>query len=186
MQHEFELEADQILADQLAQSFGPHLSAPALALLQPILSRQIRRSLETTSTMDAALRMRTVAATTTTPLVDFCAQHAEHASAHAFEEIVAFRVALAERMAASLVRLRLDYLSGAKGAEPASAYVGKSRAVYEFVRVTLRIRMHGAENLHDFKEGPGVEDPTIGQDISLIHEAIRDGKMQDVVVGLFA
>ena len=34
--------------------------------------------------------------------------------------------------------------------------------------------------------GWGVEEPSIGQDISLIHEAIRDGKIQDVVVSLFA
>ena len=185
MQYEFELEVDQILRDQLVASFGAHLSSAALTSLHPVLLRQIRRSLETTSTMDAALRTRTVAAATTTPLVDFCAA-LPNADAEALAGIVAFRGALAERMAAALVRLREQYLSGAKGAAPASAYLGKSRAVYEFVRAGLGIRMHGAENLHDFKAGPGVEDPTIGQDISLIHEAIRDGKMQDVVVGIFA
>ena len=184
MQHEFELEVNEILREQLAESFGPYLSSTSIAAVTPLLLRQISRSLETTSTMDAVLRMRTVAATTTTPLVDFCAQ--QDGGAHALAEIVAFRAALAERMTASLLRLRQQYLSGAKGAAPASAYLGKSCAVYEFVRVTLGIRMHGVENLHDFKAGPGVEDPTIGQDISLIHEAIRDGKLQDVVVGLFA
>ena len=104
----------------------------------------------------------------------------------ALEEIVGFRAALAERMAESLVRLRGEYLEGGKGAAPAGPYLGKSRKVYEFVRVTLGVRMHGRENLHGFEAGPGVEEETIGQEISRIHEAIRDGKMQDVVVGLFA
>ncbi|TBU36760.1 PAL-domain-containing protein [Dichomitus squalens] len=128
LQHEFQLEVDNILRKQLQVSFGQHLSD-----------------------------------------VDF-------------DSIFG----LAERLTASLVRLWKEYLSGVKGWAPAAAYLGKSRGVYEFIRTTLGIRMHGAENAHDFKEGPGVEDQTIGQDISLIHEAIRDGKMQDVVVGLFA
>ena len=183
MQHEFQQEVDDILRDELVRSFGPHLADIDLNTLLPIVSRQIRRSLESTSTMDVAMRMRTVAAATTTPLVDFCAQHA---GLRALDEIVAFRGALAERMTAALVRLRQQYLSGDKGAAPAAAYLGRSRAVYEFVRVTLGVRMHGVENVHNFAQGPGVEDPTIGQNISLIHEAIRDGKLQDVVVGLFA
>ncbi|TFK88456.1 phenylalanine ammonia-lyase [Polyporus arcularius HHB13444] len=183
LQHEFQLEVDEILREELTRSFGPHLSSIHLNLLVPAISREIRRSLDTTSTMDVVARMRTVAGATTTTLVDFCAQNA---GLHALDEIVSFRATLAERMTASLVRLREQYLQGAKGPAPASSYLGKSRAVYEYIRVTLGIRMHGAENLHNFQEGPGVEDQTIGQNIALIHEAIRDGKMQDVVVGLFA
>ncbi|KAH9942216.1 phenylalanine ammonia-lyase [Epithele typhae] len=171
LQHEFELEVEDILRDQLALSFEAHLSDEHLSALAPVLFLQIQRSLETTSTMDAALRMRTVAASLTTPLVDFCAVQ-EDGGITALGALLPFRAALAERMTAALA--------------PASEYIGKSRAVYEFVRVTLGIRMHGSENLHNFEMGPGVEDPTVGQDISLIHEAIRDGKMQDVVVGLFA
>ena len=150
----------------------------------PVLARHVRRALETTSTMDAAHRMRAVAAATTTPFVDFCAQR--DITALDLDAIVAFRARLAERMTDALVRLREVYLTGAKGPAPATQYLGKARAVYEFVRTTLSVKMHGVENLHDFKDGPGVEEPSIGQDISLIHEAIRDGKMQDVVVGLFA
>ena len=183
MQHEFQLEADNILREEVTRFFGPHLSGVDLSSLVPIISRHIRRSFEATSTMDASLRMRTVAAATTTPLVDFCAKHAGLA---ALDQIVQFRETLAQRMTSSLTRLREQYLNGEKGPAPASAYLGRSRPVYEFIRVTLGVRMHGAENLHKFSQGPGVEEHTIGQNISLIHEAIRDGKMQDIVVGLFA
>ena len=188
LQHEFELETDTILREELARSFGRHLSEGDLAALFAAVARQIRRSLETTSTMDAAYRMRAVAAATTTPIVDFCAGGAGTGAPVDVDlsEVVAFRARLAERMTDALVRLREAYLTGAKGPAPATQYLGKARAVYEFVRTTLGVRMHGVENLHDFKDGPGVEEPSIGQDISLIHEAIRDGKMQDVVVGLFA
>ncbi len=66
--------------------------------------------------------------------------------------------------------LRKEYLSGKKGVAPAAPYLGKTRSVYEFVRVTLGIKMQGSENLHVFEAGPGVEEVTIGQNISLIHE----------------
>ncbi|KAJ3513420.1 hypothetical protein NLJ89_g2951 [Agrocybe chaxingu] len=78
------------------------------------------------------------------------------------------------------------YLSGARGPAPASRYLNKTCPVYEFVRLTLGIRMHGSENYHHFVNGLGVEDVTVGQNISLIHEAIRDGKMQPVIVNLFS
>lgn len=183
MQHEFQLEVDTILREELTRFYAPHLSNADLTALLPLISRQIRRSLESTSTMDASLRMRTVAASTTTPLVDFCAQRASLA---ALDQIVEFRQAIAQRMLTALTGLREQYLSGEKGPAPASAYIGRSRPVYEFIRVTLGVHMHGGENLHKFQHGPGVDEQTIGQNISLIHEAIRDGKMQDIVVGLFA
>ncbi|KAI1785498.1 L-Aspartase-like protein [Ganoderma leucocontextum] len=117
MQHEFELEVDDILREQIAHSFGRHLADADLGEFFSVLARHVRRSLETSSTMDATHRMRAVAAATATPIVDF------------------YR-------------------------PPAAKW---SRAVYEFVRTTLGIRMHGVGNLLDFKDGPSVEYPTIGQ-----------------------
>jgi phenylalanine ammonia-lyase len=57
--------------------------------------------------------------------------------------------------------------------------------IYQFVRITLGVKMHGVENHSTFANGLGLDDVTIGQNISLIQEAIRDGKMQAVVVALF-
>ncbi|EJF64765.1 PAL-domain-containing protein [Dichomitus squalens LYAD-421 SS1] len=190
LQHEFQLEVDNILRKQLQVSFGQHLSDVDFDSIFGVISRQSRHSLELTSTMDAAARMRAIAARNDSIPVSaypgLNPRFAPGTSSVILQRIVSFRAQLAERLTASLVRLWKEYLSGVKGWAPAAAYLGKSRGVYEFIRTTLGIRMHGAENAHDFKEGPGVEDQTIGQDISLIHEAIRDGKMQDVVVGLFA
>jgi phenylalanine ammonia-lyase len=93
---------------------------------------------------------------------------------------------IAERLASLLDNLRRDYLSGGRGPAPASRYLNKTRPVYEFVRVTLGIRMHGSENYHHFEKGLGVEDVTFGQNVSLIHEAIRDGKMHSLIVSVFS
>ncbi|KAI9441665.1 L-Aspartase-like protein [Lactarius indigo] len=98
----------------------------------------------------------------------------------------AFRASVASRATSLLVTLRKEYLSGARGQAPASKHLNKTRPIYEFVRKTLGIRMHGSENESVFSNGLGVEDVTVGQNVSLIHEAIRDGKMQAIVAGLFA
>jgi phenylalanine ammonia-lyase len=121
----------------------------------------------------------------------------------ALSAIPAFRASVASRATSLLVALRKEYLSGARGQAPASDYLGRTRPIYEFIRLTLGIRMHGSENESAFANGLGVEDVTIGQNVTLIHEvrdtildemrgsswctqAIRDGKMQAVVANLFA
>ena len=66
--------------------------------------------------------------------------------------------------------LREAYLNGDRGDAPAAGYLGRTRPVYEFIRVTLGVKMHGRENASRFEKGLGVEDVSIGQHISLIHE----------------
>ena len=66
--------------------------------------------------------------------------------------------------------------------------------MYEFVRNDLKIKMHGKENFERFDhlgiDGlvgmAGGDDGTIGQNITRIYEAIRDGKLQAAVVDTFA
>jgi len=139
--------------------------------------------------MDGEDQMHAVAASTTTPLVDFLTGPDFTASTNSnFTLISDFRAKLASRGAALLDQLRRDFLSGERGVAPASSYLSKTRAVYEYVRVSLGIRMHGSENYTKFINGLGsrLEDATIGQNISRIYEAIRDGKMQAAVVTLFS
>ena len=169
------------LVRDLVRAHFPSASAEQTAALIPKLERAVLRALNATSSADCTARMRDVAAATTTPLVDFFAAEAlDGELAH----IAGFRAEFAQRADGVLRRLRVEYLEGSRGPAPASRYLGRTAKVYEFVRVELGIRMHGAENLHGFEMGPGVEDGTIGGSIALIHEAIRDGKMQGTVVEL--
>ncbi|KAH9941936.1 phenylalanine ammonia-lyase [Amylocystis lapponica] len=177
LQTELEMGMKATVQEHLAIFFEDHAEEMFASVW-----RAMSQTLQTTSTMDVVLRMRKVAAASTTPIVDFCLAHDAAAALGALGK---FREQVAKRSTELLKELRQAYLSGARGAAPASGFLGRTRAVYEFVRVTLDIRMHGTENLDNFDAGPGVVDATIGQNISLIHEAIRDGKMQSVVAGLF-
>ncbi|KAF8653331.1 hypothetical protein AX16_004031 [Volvariella volvacea WC 439] len=178
----------EIISEELQVTFGSHLSAESLTSLEAKLISAMTKSFEATSTMDAVDRMKKVAAESSTILVDFFvgSGFTDPAAASALISIPVFRDRVAGRAATLLDDLRKDYLTGARGPAPASKHLNKTRPVYEFVRVTLGIRMHGSENYSNFANSLGVEDVTIGQNVSLIHEAIRDGKMQSTIVGLFA
>jgi len=187
LQADFRRGLAEIVQEELRAHFGAHFdSIDDLPLVNKILSTMYHVVDHTTS-MDAVSRMAKVAESTTSLLVEFFMASSDVSlSVAALRALPKFRETVASRAADKLVALREEYLLGARGPAPASAWLDKTRPMYEFIRVTLGIRMHGTENLGLFREGLGVQDLTVGQNVSLIHEAIRDGKMQAVVVGLFA
>jgi phenylalanine ammonia-lyase len=188
LQKDFTQGLDKIISSEIDRNFGSTLAVSELKSITSTVSNTMRNEFMSTSKMDAVPRMRKVAASSTTVLFDFFTdrESADLSSAGTlFTRIPAFRDSVATQATTLLDNLRQDYLSGAKGPAPASSYLNKTRPVYEFIRLTLGIRMHGSENYHRFVNGLGAEDITIGQNISLIHEAIRDGKLQAIVAALF-
>ncbi|KAJ7287240.1 L-Aspartase-like protein [Mycena rebaudengoi] len=178
---------NRIATEELAVSFGPYLAKYELSSATSKVCSALQDSLNNTSNMDAAERMVKVAASSSTVLVDILTSSRSCTNPGlALSSIPSFRSAVASRAEALLDGLRRSYLLGERGPAPASPYLNKTRPVYEFVRLTLGIKMQGAENYASFVNGLGVDEETIGQKVSLIHEAIRDGKMQPVIVGLFA
>jgi len=135
--------------------------------------------------MDAPERMLKVAASSSTILLDFFTGPASFDDVAALGSTLAcipeFRSSVASRATLLLDNLRRDYLSGARGAAPASQHLNKTRPVYEFVRKTLGIRMHGSENYALFKDGLYADDQTVGQNVSLIHE-VRACIVYDIII----
>ncbi|KAL4267798.1 Phenylalanine ammonia-lyase 2 [Pleurotus pulmonarius] len=189
LQTEFVKGVEEIIREELSLLFASVVSPAELAALSSQVLSAAQTSLDTSGSMDAPARMKKMASTTTIPLFDFLTELTlpdAISSGIAMVSIPSFRSHLASRATALLDQLRRDYLSGQRGPAPASPYLNKTRMVYEFVRLTLGVKMHGSENYARFAKGLGVEDETIGQNISRIHEAIRDGKMQAITVAMFA
>jgi phenylalanine ammonia-lyase len=162
-----------IITEELKTAFGTYLDDAGFQIVSSMVKKTMRETLDATSTMDAADRMIKVAASSTTCMVDFFTGSdivKGDSIGAALTSIPAFRAQVASKANNLLLQLRTDYLSGAKSAAPASRYLNKTRAIYEYVRVTLGIRMHGSENNSMFANGLGVDDVTIGQNISLIQE----------------
>lgn len=173
LQSEFATGLETIVNDELSAAFGSSLSSSQHNILLRKVLNIMTATLDKTSTMDNIDRMNAVAASTTTIFVDFLSgpEFADASfTSSALSTISQFRSQVASRAVNLLDQLRRDYLSGARGPAPASSQLNKTRPVYEFIRKTLGIRMHGSENYARFVNGLGVEDVTLGQNISLIHE----------------
>ena len=173
LQQEFHTGLNKIAFEEFSTFFGSILSEEDSIPVKAKVAAALHDTFDDTSTMDAAERMDKVAASSTIPLLDFFTGPLFSSSSSlcsALTAIPIFRSRVSSRAYLLLDGLRRDYLSGARGAAPASRYLKRTRPVYEFVRLTLGIRMHGSENYHRFANGVGVEDVTIGQNVSLIHE----------------
>jgi len=188
LQREFVEGLNEIVSEELAITFGSSLSHTQLKSITFKVCTSMQQTLDATSTMDALERMQKVAASSSTVLVDFftstVALNATSVGS-SLASIPTFRSHVASRATSLLDELRQNYLSGKRGAAPASSYLNRTRPVYEYIRLTLGIKMHGSENYNRFVNGLGVEDVTVGQNVSLIHEAIRDGRLQPIIVHLF-
>jgi len=138
--------------------------------------------------MDSADQMRAVAASSASVIMDFfCDTDASNDSAlcPSLTLISEFRSRVSAKAITLHEALRKAFLSGAMGHAPASPYLGRTKRLYEFVREGLGIRMHGSENHGLFPNGIGMDEASIGQNISKIYEALRDGNMQNTVFSLF-
>lgn len=202
MQAEFKKELREIVHEELLVNFGCHISPSEVEPLFKQVFCAMLATLDTTTTMDAKERMAKVASSSDSILVKHFTQP-QSCGVVALSGLSSFGDTVSKRAAGSLMTLRRAYLDGSRGPTPASDYLLKTRPVYEFVRTNLGIRMHGLENHESFPNGLDVEEATIGENVSLIHEvretsaahravldlysqAIRDGQLQWTVGGMFS
>ena len=169
MQAEFENELHKIVQSELLANFGSYISRTEAAPLFKRIFFIMLATLDTTTTMDTADRMIKVAASSDSLIVKHFTQPSGPGVV-ALTGLPRFNDDVAKRATASLTALREAYLTGARGLAPASLLLTKTRPVYEFVRKTLGIDMHGLENHRSFPDGLDLEDATIGEKVSLIHE----------------
>lgn len=190
LQHEFMEGLSKVVSEEADAHFHDLAPEADLTSLKKEMCITMHGSFESTSTVDNAARMVKVADSVTSLLFGALCQKVVESgpeiAVKAVSAIPKFRQAVSSRLSSLMDTLRKDYLTGTRGPAPASAYLNKTRHVYEFVRIALGIKMHGVENFNYFENGMGVDDVTVGEKVSIINEAIRDGKMQSVVVKLFS
>ncbi|KAG7091014.1 Phenylalanine ammonia-lyase str11 [Marasmius oreades] len=178
----------RIIREELSHTYASDVSYTELSSVTVNVQKAMFAMWEQTSTMDASARMQKIAASSSTVLLDFFTRtpYSESESiGKALAAIPKFRSTFASRATSLFGELREAYLFGKRGSAPASQYLNKTKPMYEFVRKTLGIHMHGSENYNNFANGHGFDEQTVGQDISIIHEAIRDGRMKPVLATMF-
>lgn len=184
MQADFKEELSSIVSQELLAHFGSQLPSETMSAVHALLMKTMFHTFDETSSMDAEPRMKKIASACDTKFLEIFTAPGRDISALA--ALPAFHATTSSRATETLVRLRAEYLGGARGTAPASKLLNKTLPMYEFVRNTLGIRMHGSENQNLFANGLGVEDVTIGQNVSIIYEAIRDGRLQGIVVDMLS
>ncbi|EIW80706.1 phenylalanine ammonia-lyase [Coniophora puteana RWD-64-598 SS2] len=222
IQREFSEHAARVIRSEVALTLSTAIASPVseadINALSALLVYEIQDCLDKNSTMDTPARMSKAAGAGALPWVEFCASRPDLIVAAA--SFPALRSRLAARLARLSGELKCAYMgipvdvlprtttttsdlpasiaSASRGPAPASVYLAPAtRALYEFVRVDLGVRMHGSANIRGDVfgmrsgglvgadvEGEGVE-ATHGDSISRVCEAIRDGRMDVVVAGMF-
>jgi phenylalanine ammonia-lyase len=176
IQREFLIGLDSIVDEELTAAFGSFLPSHEIAILRSSLVRVMDEQLNKTTTMDNIDRMTATVASSSSVLLKFFTGPGATIyppSSDVLSAISKFQSSVASQSAALMDGLRKACLSGEHGPAPASPYLGRTKAIYEFIRKDLGIRMHGSENLSNFANGLGVDDVTIGQNISRIFEVCR-------------
>lgn len=185
LQKHYNAALSRLLTEELTTHLSAHVPTAAMSSLHSRIMTAILAALESTTTMDAVPRLRTVASATTTPILDFVASSSTSTTGDLVGAIAAFRGSFAQRGAQLLQDLRSSFLQGTaappSGATaynplaPAAHFLGRTRPVYEYIRVDLGVRTHGKENFNKFDNGLGNTEgqPGIGRNVSIIYEVRR-------------
>lgn len=169
MQAEFETELRKIVQAELLASFGSYITPTEVGPLFKRIFYDMLATLDTTTTMDTTDRMTKVATSSDNLIVKHFTQP-NGPGVIGLSGLPRFHDGVSKRATTRLMALREAYLTGARGPAPASVHLTRTRPVYEFIRTTLNISMHGLENHQLFPDGLDLEDSTIGEKVSVIYE----------------
>jgi phenylalanine ammonia-lyase len=170
MQIELKAGLEAIVVKLLETRFGGVVGQLRVDEIVMNIMVQVNVELDKSTTMDAAARLRTVASSVRGPLLDAFSGIVTTSSTKVLTAIQDFREDFGEQGLLLLQRLQREYLDGSKGPAPASQFMGRTKAIYEFIRVNLGIRAHGLENLNRFKGGLYSTERSIGQNVTRIYE----------------
>lgn len=178
---------NDIVADEI--SINLSLTPTDNESLHIAIVHAMTSTFEKTTIMDSADQMKELASSAMPVIVNFFKAPAQEAalatSTPTIDHLWSFQTNFAKRATELHASLRREYLTGVRGSTPASAYMGLTKAIYEYIRKDLGVKMHGDENFALFPNGIGKDNVSIGQNISKIYEAIRDGKFRSTVISLF-
>nr|AJD20419.1 phenylalanine ammonium lyase PALb [Inonotus obliquus] len=162
------------------------------------IAKAVWNAFDSSANMDSKPRAEKAAKASTQPLVDQLLS-----SPSSLSSLPAFQSTLSSRLHSFHNTLTTTYLTSSpspSSLSPSSRYLpalpllGRTKSLYTFIRSPtsqggLGVSMHGLENLHKFEgglsHGEGSGRGTIGLDVAAIFEAIREGRIARVIVGMF-
>ncbi|KAL9938676.1 hypothetical protein V8E36_002395 [Tilletia maclaganii] len=181
VQVEFKLKLAEQIEESIQKFFSTWInSADQVALGRKIALRLTRR-MDETSARDLHSRLTDAYTFGGYELIEYFTSLPSGGGADPLRTIMSWRDYSAEQTAVLYRRVTQKYLEDPRGCH-ASAMLGRSRAIYQYVRRTLAVPMHGRENAVEFREAEGGKmGHTIGGYVSVIYASIRNGDMYQVL-----
>lgn len=158
--------------ESLSHHFGEFLDVAALGTLASKIRSAIWRRLEQTTSVDLAPRWEDAFAFVSSLVLDALATSSS--TANPLSSIARWRTISAAAAVQLTRELRDDFF--AASTSPTSAYLGRTRSIYDFVRETVGVKARRGDVFL------GRQEKTIGSNVALIYEAIRSGRINAVLV----
>ena len=165
------------ISSLLQQHFGDALGSEATtAELVTKVKKALAKRLEQTSTYDLVERWHDAFSFATGTVVEHLS-----ASSLSLSALNAWKVACAERAVVVTREVREAFWAAPSSAAPCLSYLApRTRTMYTFVREELGVKARRGDVFL------GRQEATIGSSVSRIYEAIRDGRINKVLVDMLA
>ncbi|GAA6053429.1 hypothetical protein JCM3770_005162 [Rhodotorula araucariae] len=177
MEFDFKKQFDPLVDVLLKEHLGDALlSDAAVADLASKVRKTLNKRLEQTSTYDLAPRWHDAFSVATGTVVETLA-----ASNLSLQALNAWKDAAAERAVALTREVRETFWATPAAQAPALRYLApRTRALYAFVREELGVKARRGDVFL------GRQEATIGSSVSCIYEAVKDGRINAVLVQMLA
>jgi phenylalanine ammonia-lyase len=168
LQREFLEALEKISNEEVSSTLAGH---SLLSAATPAVYEAMTQTFEKTSTMDAPGRALEIASSGTRALAELAMASAT--GDISLTTLSGFRDRVAQRAHKVYDGLVHAYLSGERGPAPASIHLKGTRPMYDYIRITLGVPMHGMSNYRLFENDAAFGDLTIGEHVSRIYEVCR-------------
>ncbi|GAA5861329.1 hypothetical protein JCM1840_005336 [Sporobolomyces johnsonii] len=181
IEFEFKKLFDPTLATSLKQHFGAFLSTDAeIASLAIKVKKALDKRLDQTATYDLAPRWHDAFSSATGVVVEHLAASPADTtgSANPLVAVTEWKLSSAQTAIALTRQVREQFWTTPSSQAPALQYLGRTRALYSFVRDEVGVKARRGDVF------VGKPEATIGSSVSKIYEAIKSGKINGVLVGM--
>ncbi|BGP12540.1 hypothetical protein JCM10213_004875 [Rhodosporidiobolus nylandii] len=185
LEFEFKSQFEPTLRSTLASHLGSFLPDTELDALATKVKKALNKRLEQTGAYDLVPRWDDAFSFALGVVVDHISSSSSSSatstgSTNPLAAIHAWKAASAQSAVALTRQLREAFWSAPAAQAPALKYLGRTAPVYRFVRETLGVAARRGDVFL------GGEQQTIGSSVSKIYEAIRDGRINRVLVEAMA
>ncbi|UZJ56708.1 hypothetical protein CBS101457_006028 [Exobasidium rhododendri] len=135
---------------------------------------RLNKRMDETSARDLSARLQDAYMNAGFEIVAYFSRLPSGGGADPLRNIMAWRDESVKETHSLYRRVTEDFLADPKGCH-ASPLLGKTVKIYEFIRRTLGVPMHGQENAIEFEGEKGKLRHTIGGYVSVIYHSIRNG-----------